>query len=330
MDNIVVSVICTAYNHEKYIRDALEGFVSQKTEFPFEVLVNDDASTDGTAEIIREYAEKYPDIIRPVYQKENKYSQGVKISRDILLPMARGKYVAFCEGDDYWCDSEKLAVQAAYLDAHPECSATVHNSRFLYVKTGESLVKYGDTDRDIPVSECIKSGSAAFHTSSVMERRELEADPPEFVCSIPGVGDYPRAIYLAMSGTVHYFGRIMSVYRAGTPGSWTERVEQNEERFTTLNRNLLKMLKIADEYSEGRYAAEFSEARRRCEHTLCRLERRYRDMFRREYREYNRDIPAKLMAKYRLLAFFPFLSGAKSKINKKVMLCTDKAGDKSD
>ena len=144
MDNIAVSVICTAYNHEKYIRDALEGFVSQKTDFRFEVLVNDDASTDGTAAIIREYAVKYPDIIRPVYQTENLYSQGVKIWRDVLLPMARGSYIAFCEGDDYWCDDGKLAVQKAYLDTHPECSAVVHNSRFFSVKTGESYVRYGD------------------------------------------------------------------------------------------------------------------------------------------------------------------------------------------
>lgn len=307
MDNIVVSVICTAYNHEKYIRDALEGFVTQKTDFPFEVLVNDDASTDSTAEIIREYAEKYPEIIRPVYQTENRYSKGVRISREILLPMARGKYVAFCEGDDYWCDEDKLALQAAYLDRHPECSATVHNTRFLHVKTGESYVKYGETDRDITASECIRSASSAFHTSSVMERRELEACPPDFVYSVPGVVDYPRSIYLAMSGTVHYFGRCMSVYRAGTAGSWTERVMRDEEQTAITKRNILRMLEAARDYSGEAYAEDFSEACRKCEYTLCRLEHRYRDMFRAEYRDYNREIPKKLMMKYRLRALLPFL-----------------------
>ena len=100
MDEIMVSIICTAYNHEKYIRDALDGFVSQKTNFKFEILVNDDASTDRTAEIIREYEMKYPDLMRPVYQTENQYSKGVRISHDILIPRARGKYLAYCEGDD--------------------------------------------------------------------------------------------------------------------------------------------------------------------------------------------------------------------------------------
>ena len=317
MDNIAVSVICAAYNHEKYIRDALEGFVSQKTDFRFEVLVNDDASTDGTAAIIREYAEKYPDIIRPVYQPENLYSKGVKIWRDVLLPMARGRYIAFCEGDDYWCDDGKLAMQKSYLDTHPECSAVVHNSRFFSVKTGESYVRYGDCDRDVSVAECISSGSAAFHTSSIMERRELSIDPPAFVYSISGVGDYPRAIYLVMSGTVHYFGRVMSVYRAGTSGSWTERVAQNEERMIKLNRDIVRMLEMADEYSEGRYSAEISAAVNLHEHTLCLLEHRYGDMFCKKYREYNRAIPMKLRMKYRILALFPFLFGLRTRIKNK-------------
>ena len=93
MDNkeeIMVSVFCTAYNHGKYIRDCLEGFVKQKTNFKFEVLINDDASTDNTASIIREYEKKYPDIIKPIYQKENQYSKGISIYRQILVPEASG------------------------------------------------------------------------------------------------------------------------------------------------------------------------------------------------------------------------------------------------
>ena len=94
----LVSVLCTAYNHEEYIRDALESIVTQQTDFPFELLVNDDASTDGTAAIIREYAEKYPDIVRPFYQEKNLYSQDIDIYYAVFFPNARGKYVAFCEG----------------------------------------------------------------------------------------------------------------------------------------------------------------------------------------------------------------------------------------
>ena len=98
---IGVSIICTAFNHEKYIRQCLDSFVMQKTDFVFEVLVNDDCSTDHTADIIREYEEKYPRLIHAVYQKKNLYSQHISIIGKVLLPCAKGKYIALCEGDDY-------------------------------------------------------------------------------------------------------------------------------------------------------------------------------------------------------------------------------------
>ncbi len=125
-NDCLVSILCTAYNHEQYIRSALESFVSQKTNFAFEVLVNDDASSDGTAAIIREYEEKYPEIIRPFYQVENQFSKGIGyIYENIFYPKARGKYFAFCEGDDYWTDESKLQRQADFLESHPDYSACV-------------------------------------------------------------------------------------------------------------------------------------------------------------------------------------------------------------
>ena len=143
----LVSVLCTAYNHEEYIRDALESIVSQQTDFPFELLVNDDASTDGTAAIIREYAEKYPDIVRPFYQEKNLYSQDIDIYYAVFFPNARGKYVAFCEGDDYWTDPTKLQRQVDFLEVHPEYSACVHNTLLHYCAGGrsdEELVQHGE------------------------------------------------------------------------------------------------------------------------------------------------------------------------------------------
>ena len=106
MEQIMVSIVCNAYNQELYIREALESFVAQKTNFKFEILVHDDASTDTTADIIREYESKYPDIIKPIYQTENQYSKNVSITA-LQHQRANGKYIAFCEGDDYWIDEYK-------------------------------------------------------------------------------------------------------------------------------------------------------------------------------------------------------------------------------
>jgi glycosyltransferase involved in cell wall biosynthesis len=116
----LVSVCCITYNHEKYIREAIEGFLMQETSFPIEILIHDDASTDKTADIIREYEAKYPNIIKPIYQTENQYSKGVGISATYQWPRAKGKYIALCEGDDYWTDPLKLQKQVDFLEANPE------------------------------------------------------------------------------------------------------------------------------------------------------------------------------------------------------------------
>lgn len=117
---LMVTIRCVAYNHEPYIRECLEGFVMQKTNFRFEAIVHDDASTDGTANIIREYAEKYPDIIKPIFETENQYSKRDGSLRRIMNSHMKGKYIAMCEGDDYWIDPYKLQKQVDYLEKHAE------------------------------------------------------------------------------------------------------------------------------------------------------------------------------------------------------------------
>lgn len=128
--DIMVSICCITYNQASYIRDALEGFVNQKTDFAYEVLIHDDASTDGTADIIREYADRYPDLIFPILQTENQYSKGLtNVSGTFNFPRARGKYIAMCEGDDYWTDDRKLQKQVDYLEANPGCSLCFHSAK---------------------------------------------------------------------------------------------------------------------------------------------------------------------------------------------------------
>ena len=122
----LVSIICTAYNQEKYIRNCLDGFLMQKTDFPYEIIVHDDASTDQTAEIIREYERKHPECIRAIYQTTNQYSQGIRIVQTFIYPKTRGKFIAYCEGDDYWTDPLKLEKQVTALYAHPDCRLCLH------------------------------------------------------------------------------------------------------------------------------------------------------------------------------------------------------------
>ena len=129
----LVSIQCLVYNHEPYLRQCLDGFVMQRTNFKFEAIVHDDVSTDGSAAIIREYAEKYPDIIKPIFEIENQYSKHDGSLDRIMRDACKGKYIALCEGDDYWIDPLKLQKQFEYMESYPECSL-LHTSFQFYTQ----------------------------------------------------------------------------------------------------------------------------------------------------------------------------------------------------
>ncbi|MDY0222509.1 MAG: glycosyltransferase [Desulfobacterium sp.] len=132
----LVSVCCITYNHEPYIEDTLEGFLIQETDFPFEILIHDDASTDKTADIIREYETAYPNLIKPIYQIENQYSKGNRPGL-INTKRAKGKYIALCEGDDYWIDPHKMQKQVDFLEAKPEYGLVHSEGNFHYTENGK-------------------------------------------------------------------------------------------------------------------------------------------------------------------------------------------------
>ena len=135
---IIVAIHCFVYNHEPYLRDCLNGFAMQQTDFRFVAIVHDDVSTDESAAIIREYADKYPNIIKPIFETENQWSKHDgsldRIMNDAIAATG-AKYVAMCEGDDYWIDPNKLQKQVDYLEAHPNCTCYAHNSLTLNTKS---------------------------------------------------------------------------------------------------------------------------------------------------------------------------------------------------
>lgn len=133
---LIVTIRCLVYNHEPFLRQCLDGFVMQKTCFRFEAIVHDDASTDGSAAIIREYAEKYPEIIKPIFETENQYSKNDGSIRRIMNAHTHGKYVAMCEGDDYWTDPYKLQKQVDFLESHPDYSICLHKYLIQNLYTG--------------------------------------------------------------------------------------------------------------------------------------------------------------------------------------------------
>lgn len=255
-EEIMVSIICMCYNHGKYISDALESFVNQKTNFKYEVIIHDDASTDNSAEIIKEYEKKYPDIIKPIYQSENQHSQGIKIVKTFMLPKLSGKYIAFCEGDDYWTDENKLQKQVDFLENNPEFSVCVHNTEVENMGKNKTEIKLSPNDKAMKLKDVLKE-SERYHTSSLIVCREFYINRPSWVNSVYGIGDLPSAIYYAASGRIMYFGDVMSHYRYGVPGSWSHKHSHNVKNQIKNNKNIIKMLKEANKYYEHKHFCDF-------------------------------------------------------------------------
>ncbi len=222
MSTPLVSVFCDVYNHEPYLRECLDGFVMQKTNFPIEVIINDDASTDHSADIIREYAEKYPDLFIPIYQKENQFSKREHSMWSIIqAPRARGKYVAFCEGDDYWTDPLKLQRQVDFLEANPEYSLCFHRINLSICQRGG--VQLPDDERDIQgrttIEDLVTMGNY-IHTPSVVIRNIQTIWDKLYQMGRVLPVDYPLWVLTAEHGDIYKLPETMAVYRVGS-GIWS-------------------------------------------------------------------------------------------------------------
>lgn len=210
---VKVSIVTITYNHEKFIRQTLEGFVGQKTDFAFEVVVADDCSSDGTQDIIREFAAQYPDIFRPVLRKKNIGAQRNSIE---ALRAAQGDYIALCEGDDYWTDPRKLQRQADYLDTHKKAALCFHPVKVVYEahEKPDEVFPAGKNEQDFTVKRLLASNF--IQTNSVMYRRQNYANLPDDILPL----DWYLHLYHAQFGSIGFINEVMSVYRRHAGGLW--------------------------------------------------------------------------------------------------------------
>lgn len=153
----LVSIVCTTYNHVLFVRQCLNGITTQKINFLFEVIIHDDASDDGTVEIIKEYEKKYPEIIKSIYQRENQYSKKVDIYETYIYPRAKGKYIAICEGDDYWIDENKLQMQVDFLENNPEYGMCYTKAK-QYIQSKQKFNKKSVGDAFDGFEDLLKNG----------------------------------------------------------------------------------------------------------------------------------------------------------------------------
>lgn len=262
----LVAVRCTTYNHELYVRDALDGFVKQKTNFPFVVLIHDDASTDNTVEIIKEYQEKYPDLFQCVFEDENLYSQPRPALGNILaaqLEASNAKYIAWCEGDDYWTDPNKLQMQFDFMQSHPDFSMCVTNGRILDVPSGkivESCHKFYE-DQDLSMEDMILGDGSYLFTNTFFCRTNLYFKYID-ILKLMYVGDYPTQIIMRHLGKVRMINKPTAIYRQNAVGSWSSKHAQSLDKVRAIEmmRQHEIMLRTLDLLSEYNNSEIFEEA----------------------------------------------------------------------
>lgn len=231
--NPVVSIACITYNHESYIEDTIKGFLIQKTDFSFEVIIHDDASTDGTREILKGYASRYPSIIKLILQEENQYSQGIKPGAHVY-PLCKGRYVSLCEGDDFWCDETKLQKQVDYLDANPDVYISSFDA-FNIDKNGKIIKESKLPDlhkRDYTGLEMMQ-GKAWLLTMNWMRRNNPLPKIPERN-SVKNGDIFMTSVYGQYGGSHHHTDIKPSAYRVHTGGVWSS-LSQKEKDESHIN-----------------------------------------------------------------------------------------------
>lgn len=285
----LVSVVAPVYKHGRYLEDFFRGILMQKTTFPYEVLIHDDASTDNSQEIIRRYAKMRPDLIRPILQKENQYSRGRKICLDFLFPRARGKYIAFCEGDDCWIAEDKLQRQWEFMEKNPEYTFVGTGAK---IRTPDGWEDGGrfDSDTDLRTEDIIAGGGLYIQTATYFFRKDIFADYPDCCRNCP-VDDYAYILWAALKGKCRYLAFDSAVYRYGTPGSWSEQNNiargMAEKKLPAWEREIAMLLEL-NRLSGGRYENAFY---RKAADYILSLEMRYLPDFALIERELGRLFP---------------------------------------
>ncbi|WP_277585654.1 glycosyltransferase [Psychrobacillus antarcticus] len=272
---ILVSVNCTTYNHEQYIAEAIESFLNQITNFKYEILIGEDCSTDNTRKIVEHYANLYPDKIRIITSPTN---VGARKNSQRLIQNSKGKYIAECEGDDYWTDPNKLQRQVNYMEQHPNCTLCFHSAEIIQapsIKTNRFIRPYV-TDQISPMEDIIIEGGGFCPTPSLFYPKNLMENPPPFYESAP-IGDYPMQMLLASQGYAYYMDKSMCAYRSGVEGSWTNRMILSGNirgKVIQINSGIINLLTGFNEYSEFRYKNEIAKVKEVLEYEILILQKK--------------------------------------------------------
>lgn len=252
-DVIMVSISCVTYNHVEYIEQAICGFLMQRTDFKFEILIHDDCSTDGTQEIIKKYEKLYPDIIFPIFQKENQYSKGLSVTYSFQYPRARGKYIAICEGDDYWIDPLKLQKQVDFLEANSEYILCGTNGVYFNenINSPSRLFNIVDDTGELTMHDIISSWN--LPTAGLLFRKKLIDRTKDFNANVYS-GDKKMLLCAIHNGRIMFLNRLSVVYRKNyKDSSASARLRKKKNVGLEYAKHCIELYTYFNAYSKGKY-----------------------------------------------------------------------------
>ncbi len=227
-DQIMVSVQVIAYNHRDFIKDTIESILNQRTQFRFEIIIHDDASTDGTREIIEEYASKYPNIIIPILEEENQYSKGIGFGL-LFFPYIRGRFLANCDGDDQWIDCFKLQKQVDFMIEHPDVIACCTNGLVNdYYNNKEYNYCIWKRNHYVTFNDLYYKQLGIMKPSAWMVRAFDYMSDKDIITKLGGCADAPLQLWMLTKGKVYYMSDVSIIYRLYSPNSWSTRYLNGE------------------------------------------------------------------------------------------------------
>ena len=324
--SILVSINCTTYNHEKYIKDSIEGFLMQKTNFTYEILIGEDCSTDQTKQIVEEYVEKYPNLIRMITSEQN---VGARLNSQRLIEASKGKYIAECEGDDYWIDPYKLQKQVDYMESNEDCTFCFHNANIIKAnkkieQQSKSMLLSQRKDRFGEEKENFSAGELAvlgfIPTASFFYPRRLMVSPPEWYFTAI-VGDNSIKLLTTSHGYAHYIDEIMSVYRVNVKNSimtnWRNE-NHDKEKQVAVTQGFIDLFDAFDVYSNYHYQNELVQAKIPFELNLIKLQGSAKDFNIPRYKEYLDRLHPLEKINYYTGCYFPKLHSTLSRMKARI------------
>jgi len=305
----LVTVIIPTHDHAPFLSRAIDSVLAQQTTFPFDILLHDDASTDGTADIAKDYAARYPEQIRLIAQTVNQYQTDKKIQTHILYPRITAKYTAICDGDDLWTHEHKLQLQVDYLENHPDCTLCICGADKIDVG-GRVIGAAAPYDEDcvVRLEDMIRAGGEFCSSNTIVAPTKLLNSQPDY-CELTEVEDIPVHMWCAVNGYAWYMSKHMAAYRYAVPGSWS--VRQNAARQETqvqTIRGVIGLLQGFDAYTKGTYHASFADAILYQEFKIKCVEHDLKALRRPPYRSFYRELSGKRRIRLWLERYFPALT----------------------